>query len=148
MFGTKNKTVLIAGCGRLGSSIAGALSERGYKVTIIDFDPGAFRKLPPSFTGFQMQGDATDVDVLINAGIQNTDILMSTANRDNVNMMISQIGSVIFNVKQVYIRLYDLDKQQLLDGLNIHAIFPAKLSVMEFERLSAIDIGEEVTRCE
>lgn len=145
MFGRKNTSVLIAGCGRLGSSIAGALSERGYKVTIIDNSASSFRKLPPSFTGFQIEGDATDIDVLLNAGIRDTDILMATANRDNVNMMIAQIGSVIFNVKQVYIRLYDMDKQQLLQGLNIHAIFPAKLSIREFERISAINIGEEVT---
>lgn len=143
MFGTKSKTVLIAGCGRLGSSIAGALSERGYKVTVIDHSATSFRKLPPSFTGFQIEGDATDIDVLRNAGIKDTDILMATANRDNVNIMISQIGSQIFDVKQVYIRLYDLNKQQLLQDMNIHAIFPAKLSLLEFERLSAIDIGEE-----
>ncbi len=144
MFGVKNKSILITGCGRLGGSIAGALSEQGYKVTVIDHDKEAFRKLPPSFSGFQIIGDATDLDVLLNAGIRDTDILMATANRDNVNLMISQIGSVIYEVKQVYIRLYDMENQKILDGLHIHPIFPAKLSIQEFERLSAIEIEEEL----
>lgn len=144
MFGRKNRSILIAGCGRLGGSIAGALSEQGYKVTVIDHDEESFRKLPPAFSGFQIVGDATDLDVLVKAGIKDTDILMATANRDNVNLMIAQIGSVIYEVKQVYLRLYDMEKQKLVEGLNIHPIFPAKLSIEEFERLSAIDIKEDV----
>lgn len=143
MFGKKSKSVLITGCGRLGGSIAGALSEQGYKVTVIDPDKESFRKLPPTFSGFQIVGDATDLDVLVNAGIKDTDILMATANRDNVNSMIAQIGSVIYGLKQIYLRLYDMDKQKLVEGLNIHPIFPAKLSIKEFERLSTIDIKEE-----
>ncbi|WP_324823061.1 potassium channel family protein [Sinanaerobacter sp. ZZT-01] len=144
MFGTKNKSILIAGCGRLGGSIAGSLSEQGYKVTVIDPDKEAFRKLPPAFSGFQIIGDATDLDTLVKAGIKDTDILMATADRDNVNLMIAQIGNVIYEVKQVYIRLYDMEKQQLVEGLHIYPIFPAKLSIQEFERLSTIDIKEEL----
>lgn len=143
MLGNRKKSVIIAGCGKLGSSIAGSLSEQGYRVTIIDVDPLAFRKLSPDFSGFQIEGDATSVNVLVDAGIENVDILMATANRDNVNLMISQIASVIFGVKQVYARLYDVEKEQLLKGLNIEAIFPAKLSIQEFQRLSQIEIDED-----
>lgn len=138
----KNMTILIAGCGRMGSTLAGALSKRGHDVTIIDPDSDAFRKLPPYFSGFQIIGDATDIDVLEKGGIKDADLVMATANRDNVNSMISQIASVIYEVDQVFIRLYDPEKQRLLEGTNIKAIFPAMLSIQEFENLSQIKIME------
>lgn len=137
---SKTKSVLIAGCGRLGSRLGGALSERGYNVTIIDTDPDAFRKLPSGYTGFQIIGDATDVDVLESAGIKGADIFLATANRDNINSMVAQIASVIYGVAEVFVRLYDTDKSRLLTGLNIQTIFPADLSLAEFERLSTIHV--------
>ncbi len=140
---SKTKTVLIAGCGRLGSRLAGALSEQGYDVTIIDPDPDSFRKLPAAYTGFQMIGDATDVDVLEAAGIKRADIFLAAANRDNINSMVAQIASVIYGVREVFIRLYDTDKKRLLTGLNIQAIFPADLSLAEFERLSSIQVVDD-----
>ena len=135
----KDKMVLIAGCGRLGGSLAGVLSDRGYNVMIVDKDPESFRKLPPTFTGFQIEGDATDIDVLKNAGIEKAEIVMATANDDNINSMIAQIASVIFGIDKVYARFYDTDKQNVLKGLNIQAILPSNLSIHEFEKLNATD---------
>ncbi len=135
----KDKAVLIAGCGRLGGSLAGVLSDRGYNVMIVDKDAESFRKLPPTFTGFQIEGDATDVDVLKNAGIEKADIVMATANDDNINSMIAQIASVIFGIDKVYARFYDTDKQNVLKGLNIQAILPSNLSIHEFEKLNSDD---------
>ena len=135
----KQKEVLIAGCGRLGGSLAGVLSDQGYNVTIVDKDAESFRKLPPTFTGFQIEGDATDIDVLVKAGIEKADIVMATANDDNSNSMITQIASVIFGVNKVYARFYDTDKQNILKGLNIQAILPSMLSVHEFEKMNATE---------
>ncbi len=135
---SKNKKVIVTGCGRMGSSIAGSLSEKGYDVTIIDENEKAFRKLPPVFSGFKVEGDATDVELLKKAGIEDADILMTTADRDNANLMIASIASEIFGVKEVYARFYDEDKERLLEGTEIKAIIPSRLSLQEFERLSAL----------
>lgn len=43
--------ILIIGCGRLGASIANALSNRNKNVTIVDVNKDSFRKLSPSFSG-------------------------------------------------------------------------------------------------
>lgn len=139
----QKKKVMITGCGRMGSSIAGSLSEKGYEVTVIDENPKAFRKLPPIFSGFQIEGDATDIELLTKAGIESVDILMATADRDNANLMIAQIAAKIFNVREVYARFYDEDKEKLLAGTHIKAIVPSRLSLIEFERLSAIKMAEE-----
>lgn len=152
MFGKKfelktEKMVLIAGCGRLGGSLAGVLSDRGYSVTIIDKDEESFRKLPPTFTGFQIEGDATDIDMLVGAGIEKADIVMATVNDDNTNSMIAQIASVIFGVNKVYARFYDTDKRNIIKGLNIQTILPSSLSIHEFEKMNSTEEFDEYLSC-
>ena len=41
----KKKSALIVGCGRLGGHIAEYLAEQGVRVTIMDENPEAFRRL-------------------------------------------------------------------------------------------------------
>ena len=136
----KHTSVLIAGCGRFGSFLASSLSKKGYDVTIIDKDETAFRRLHDEFSGFQIHGDASDLDILYECGIKNCDIVVVATDNDNVNCMIAQIANVIFNIEEVYIRLNDTDKEDLLAGTSIKAIYPARLSVLAFEEISSIQL--------
>lgn len=69
-------SILIAGCGRLGSCMASSLSQEGFDVTMIDKDEKAFRRLRETFSGFQVIGDASDLDMLRSCGIANADIVV------------------------------------------------------------------------
>ena len=144
MLWNKPKPVVIVGAGRLGSSLAGSFSAKGYNVVVIDKEASAFRRLPVSFNGFQVHGDATDIDVLLKAGINNAEYFIACTNNDNVNSMVAQIASRIYNIPKVYARLNDTLKGKLLEGYNIQPIYPAELSVKEFERISHMDLGEEL----
>ena len=50
----RNGCTVIAGCGRLGASIAGKLSEEKKDVMVLDCDKTAFRKLPYSYGGLTL----------------------------------------------------------------------------------------------
>ena len=104
----------IAGCGRFGSLLASELSHEGYDVTMLDIDEQAFLRLPDSYDGFQVTGDACDQDVLEQCGIDQCDIFIATTNSDNINCMIGEIASTIYHIQDVYVRLYDLSKEELL----------------------------------
>ena len=41
--------VIVMGCGRLGSRIAGILDSEGHSVTVLDVNESAFRRLPEGF---------------------------------------------------------------------------------------------------
>ena len=133
----KPKTVIVVGCGRLGASLAGSMSEQGYNVIIVDKDEDSVRKLPESFSGYEIIADATDIDVLERADILGAEMLVATTDSDNVNSLIAQIASRIYGVSKVFIRLNDTEKEKLIDGFNIEVIYPFKLSVGEFNRLVA-----------
>jgi trk system potassium uptake protein TrkA len=140
----KQKTAIIIGSGRFGANIAGALSDQSYHVTVIDKDSAAFRKLPESFGGYQMTGNGADIDVLRSAGIDHVKTMVISTDQDNVNCLIAEIASRVFHVPNIYVRLDDPAKEHLLEGFDVHAIYPFKLSVNEFEKLSALTVKEEI----
>ena len=117
---------------------AGELSEHGDDVIIIDMDNDAFRKLPPNFSGFQIVGNVTDPDLLEDAGIENASVVVAATDDDNINCMLAQMARRIYDVGEVFARLNDTDKEHLIGGLNIKAIYPARLSIEKFKELSSI----------
>lgn len=139
----KSKKVLIAGCGRFGSLLAGELSLKGYDVTIIDIDEAAFMRLPQSYTGFQIVGDACDLELLAQCDIMHCDLFIVATNCDNINTMIAQIASTIYHIENVYVRLYDMNKEELLKDTNIHAIYPTKLCLSAFLKMNHTEIHQE-----
>ena len=133
----RRKTVIIAGCSRFGASLAGEVSEHGNNVIVVEKDGGAFRKLPANFSGFQIVGTVLDPDVLEEAGIWKASVVVAATNDDNVNCMLAQMARRIYDVEEVFVRFNDTDKEHLIGGLNIRAIYPARLSVEKFWELSS-----------
>lgn len=139
----RNQKVLIAGCGRFSACLASALGESGYDVIVIDKCEAAFKRLCDSFGGFEIVGDAADLNVLESCDIRHCDMVLVATDDDNANCMIAQIANTIYHIDQVYIRLNDPNKEKLLEQSSIKAIYPARLSVQEFEHISHISLKEE-----
>lgn len=144
MFFRNNDFVIVTGSGRFGSSVANLLSLRGFDVTVIDIKEKSFLSMPSSFGGYEITGDATDIDTLRFAGIEKAKMVVACTNSDNVNSLIAQIASRIFNVKNVFARFGENDKLELTDGFNIVPICPFSLSLDEFCNLSEISSMEAV----
>ena len=56
--------VVILGCGRIGSTLARAMSRDHHRVAIIDRKGEAFRRLGPDFGGEMVVGNGIDDAVL------------------------------------------------------------------------------------
>lgn len=137
----KNMNIIV-GCGRLGSGIATMLSAKGKDVLIIDESEYSFRKLGPEYSGYTIEADGTDIEVLKKADIEKANFLIAATDNDNVNIMVAQIAKKIFNIPLVVARLYDTEKEILVEDENIKAIYPSKLSMLEFEKM--ITIQEDI----
>lgn len=131
----KDEYVIIVGCGRLGGYLAGMLSGEGKSVVVVDRDPSAFKKLGSDFSGFAVEADATETDTLRNAKIEKADVLVTTTNDDNTNIMIAQIAKQIHGVPKVIARLYELQRQKVYEELGIQTICPTILSAEAFEKI-------------
>ncbi|HEX5501304.1 MAG TPA: TrkA family potassium uptake protein [Thermomicrobiales bacterium] len=116
--------VVIMGCGRVGSRLAAQLDSQGHSVSVIDMNPGQFRRLPEQFGGNAIVGTAIDEDVLRHAGIEQADAFVAVTEGDNRNIMASQVAREIFGVKEVITRIYDPVREEIYRGLGLDTICP------------------------
>ncbi len=133
--------IVIVGCGRLGSHLASLLSKARKSVVIVDKDEKAFNRLSQDFSGFTIQADAIEIDTLLKAKIDKADVVVTTTNDDNTNIMIAQIAKTIYKVPKVIARLFEPSKQKIYEELEVETLCPTVLSAVAFKD---IIIGKEM----
>ena len=126
---------VIIGCGRLGASLANAISDKEASVMMVDRDERAFRKLGTAYGGLTLTGDATDIAVLRSAEIERADTVVSVTNDDNTNIMVAQIACNVYHIPNVICRLYDPEREIVYKEFGIDTICPTVLSTREIDRL-------------
>lgn len=117
--------VLVAGCGLYGGCIASQLDQSGESVVVVDLDQQAFDRLAPNYTGVTVVGDASDIEVLRFCGIGKSKAVISVTNNDNVNLMIAQIASEIYEVPMVIAKVSDPAQLNIETMMNMTIHCPA-----------------------
>jgi voltage-gated potassium channel len=81
---------IICGLGSVGLHVAGELQSTGRRIVAVDLDPGAFER-HETLLGDQVfvEGDATDNDTLLKAGIAAARGVFAITGDDNQNLVIS-----------------------------------------------------------
>lgn len=84
-----DRHVIIAGMGALGMAVLKELQERGIPVVCIEMDGARLESLvlPPSVS--LIEGDATEVETLIRAGIDRARALLAVTSADGTNLEIA-----------------------------------------------------------
>ena len=114
--------VVIMGCGRLGSTLAGNLESRGHSVAVIDQNSDAFRRLGAEFGGTTVTGIGFDRDVLRAAGIERADAFAAVSSGDNSNIISARLARETFGVSRVVARIYDARRAQVYERLGIPTV--------------------------
>jgi len=121
----KNLYIIIIGCGRLGSFLANKLSNEGHSVVVIDINSSSFDSLAPDqFSGFQVEGDATELATLKQAKLDKADVFIGATHDENVNIMAAQIAKNTFNVPKVWVRILDPGKEPFCLATGLGCICP------------------------
>jgi trk system potassium uptake protein TrkA len=114
--------IVIMGCGRVGSTIAHILEDRGNTVAVIDRDPDAFRRLSPAFKGDRVTGIGFDRAVLIQAGIEHADAFAAVSSGDNSNIIAARVVRETFGIQRVAARIYDPRRAEVYERLGIPTV--------------------------
>lgn len=118
--------VIIAGCGRVGASLARSLDADGNEVVVIDKNPKAFRRIGDGFGGRTLRGIVFDRALLEEAGIQRADALVAVTSGDNSNVVCARIAKDHYHVERVVARIYDPDRAVIYERLGITTIASAR----------------------
>ena len=127
--------VVIIGCGRMGSYLANRLSREGHSLVVVDIDSATFGALSAEFSGFQVEGDATEFAVLKQAKVDKADVVIAATEEDNVNLMVAQIARNIFNVPRVMARVFDPKRAEIYQDFGIQGICPTVMAGEAFLEL-------------
>jgi len=119
--------VLIMGCGRLGARIGTKLDAAGHRVTVMDTNPTAFRRLPPGFGGTQAVGNGMDGPALERAGIREADAFFAVTQGDNRNYFASQMAREVYGVKRVLCRIYDPVREEIFRDMGLETFSPTRM---------------------
>jgi trk system potassium uptake protein len=114
--------VVVVGCGRVGAGLAGALTEAGHSVAVVDRKPGAFNRLPKGFAGETLTGIGFDRDLLERAGITRAAALAAVTNGDNSNILIARVARETYGVDRVVARIYDPRRAVIFERLGIPTV--------------------------
>lgn len=122
------KNTVIIGSGECGSTTASILSKQGNNIYIVDKNEKEFENLDKSYSGFFIEKEITDDISLKNIIDEKIDVLVIVTGDDNVNIFLSLIAKNVLKIETVITRLYDEEKNFLLDN-EIEIFYPSLLAI-------------------
>ena len=128
--------VLIVGCGRVGSAIAKRMISEGHEVSVLDESPESHalldHGLPQTWedAGGQFTvGTALELEALVEAGIEQADVLVCSTDGDNTNIVVAQVGQKRFQVPKVVVRVHDPLRADWYRERGLHTVSPTQVAV-------------------
>lgn len=143
--------ILIAGGGKVGANLTGALLAQGHEVTLMDNDRERYRLLEERFGAVVRYGDATELALLERAGVERADLLVAVTGDDEDNVIVSQVARDKYGVPKVIARVNDPRNQAHFDMLDIYPTVSATNTVLtlvehelpQHELLTLVDLRRE-----
>ena len=78
--------IVIVGCGKVGTSIAGELIASEHTISVVDNDRAAVRRLSESLDVLGVEGNGATYEALADAGAETADLVIAATARDEVNL--------------------------------------------------------------
>ncbi len=128
--------VIIVGLGDTGRQLAEELAARGgFTLVLIDNDPDTCETLSQELDALVINGDATEPQVLQDAGAQEAEALIAATESDAMNMVIAILGKRM-SIGKVIVKLNTLNLRSACNQIGIdHVILPKVSAAMEITSL-------------
>lgn len=141
--------IIIVGCGKMGYTIAKDLSvKKGIDVTIADNNPNIFNDSAELIDAMFITGNGASEKTLIEAGAKNADLIVSTTNTDELNIlcciMAERLGTK-HSIARVRNPAYMLEFNKLWKDLGIDRIInPERQTAREISRLLRYPSADDI----
>jgi trk system potassium uptake protein TrkA len=100
--------VIIVGGGRVGLNLSQSLIREGINVTIIESEYSKSEEIAEQTDAMVIHGDATSIQVLEDADINDADVFVAATGKDSINLLASVLCQNYENVTKIIARVNDL----------------------------------------
>ena len=139
--------VAIAGAGNVGRSIASELLGNGHSVLLIEREQRSM-KVATVPNAEWLLGDACEMDSLVQARLQECDVVVAATGDDKVNLVLSLLAKTEFGVDRVVARVNHPKNEWLYNeswGVDVSVSSPRLLAAMVEEAVSVGDLVRLLT---
>lgn len=140
--------IIIAGCGKVGGTLAEQLSREGHDVTVIDEKTDVVQHVANAADVIGIVGNGASYSIQKEAGIEKADLLIAVTNADEVNLLcclIAKKAGGCQTIARVRNPVYHQEIRHIKEELGLSLVInPEWAAAMEMARLlrfpKAIDI--------
>ncbi len=102
MFKAKNPihpglSIIIVGCGKVGTTLIEQLSKEGHDITIIDKNAMKVQEIASMYDIMGCAGNGASYNVQIEAGIKEADLIIAVTNSDELNLLCCTMAAQVGN---------------------------------------------------
>jgi trk system potassium uptake protein TrkA len=113
--------VIIIGAGRTGSTVIDFATQDDHEVVVIERDTELAEEVSATYDCMVINADAASKDILLEAGIEEADAVISTTESDSVNLMISMFGKQ-YGVETLVSSINDPAHMDLFQDLGVNIV--------------------------
>ncbi len=139
--------VAIAGAGNVGRSIAAELLGNGHSVLLIEREQRGMKVATVPGAEWLL-GDACEMDALVQARLQECDVVVAATGDDKVNLVMSLLAKTEFGVARVVARVNHPKNEWLFNeswGVDVSVSSPRLLAAVVEEAVSVGDLVRLLT---
>lgn len=113
---------IIVGGGKIGYNLMRTLHDRGIKTILVEKNEAICSKIAEELSVDVILGDGTDIRVLLDAGINDADVIAAVTGSDEANLVICEIAKASFFVSQTIARVNNPKNIEMFKALGIDKI--------------------------
>ena len=120
--------------------------KAGHDVSVLDENPESHALLDHSLPetweslgGRFAVGTALEIDALLEAGIEQADVVICSTDGDNTNIVVAQIAQKRFQVPKVIVRVHDPYRAEWYSQQGLETVCPTQVAI---EMLTDAVLGE------
>ncbi|MBR1815084.1 MAG: Trk system potassium transporter TrkA [Lachnospiraceae bacterium] len=145
---TRGLKIIIVGCGKVGKTLVERLSQEKHDITVIDTDSDEVDRVSETYDVMGIIGNGSSYNVLLDAGINDADILIAVTASDELNMLCCTIANQLGNcatIARVRNPDYSSELTYLRARLGISLILNPELeTAREIARLLRLPTAQEI----
>lgn len=122
--------IIIVGCGKVGTTLVEQLSKEGHDITIVDKNAEKVQMISGMYDVMGITGNGASYSVQMDAGIENTDLLIAVTDSDELNLLCCTVAKRVGDcaaIARVRTPDYSMEAGYLRDKLGLAMIINPEL---------------------